>query len=54
MFATSRSGLVETLNMKANKARSSRIQKGNASVSGGLMGSRKRKRDGADFVEQGY
>ena len=54
MFATSRSGLVETLNMKANKARSSRIQKGNASVSSGLMGSRKRKSDGADFVEQGY
>ena len=29
MFATTRSGLVETLNVRANESRSSRIQKGN-------------------------
>ena len=54
MIAISRSGLVETLNMKAIEARSSITQKGNPYVSGGLMGSRKRKSDGADFVEQEY
>ena len=54
MFATARSGLVETLNVRANESRSSRIQKGNPFVSGGAMGTRKRKSDGAEFVEKDY
>ena len=51
MFATARSGLVESLNVKANGSRSSRILKGNSSVSRGVIGSRKRKSDGSDYAE---
>ena len=54
MFATTRSGLDESLNVKANKSRFSRMLKGNLYVSGGVIGGRKIKSDGSDYAEQEY
>jgi hypothetical protein len=51
-YATARSGIVEKLNSNCLQAQSSRPIKGNASVTGGKAGERKRKSDDTDYEEK--
>jgi hypothetical protein len=51
-FSTARSGLVESINVTTLDSFSKRFLKGNRHVTGGMAGTRKRKKDGTDFEEK--